>query len=266
MLCDSAARRLPGGFSFFSLRWVAGKEAKKNAAQTGGGESRHSINEHFLSQLENWDGKTVGFSFTLGNTSNALVEAGIPKKQIRMDATKIVALLEKHKGMSVTTVGRIPELLENPVVVIDSKKNANSRIVMGDLHDEKGKTVTVVLLLTPTNKKGNKLDIIKISSAEGRGHIKSLFYKENGEPVVIRYVDKERIQSWLNVNRLQLPLHNLGLNPNKSIQHTDPNVNTKFSLKERQFQTIQQSKPGFFSGNHALKCFFSFHFGKIVLY
>ena len=39
--------------------------------------------------------------------------------------------------------------------------------------------------------------------------MQSLFYKD-GAPVPVRYVDKKRIQSWLNVNRVQFPLHNLG--------------------------------------------------------
>ena len=52
---------------------------------------------------------------------------------------------------------------------------------MGELRDNNGKLVTVVILLTPTSKKGNQLDVIKISSAQGRGHIESLFKKDNGE-------------------------------------------------------------------------------------
>ena len=45
--------------------------------------------------------------------------------------------------------------------------------------DENGKIVTVVLLLTPTSKKGNQLDVIKVSSAQGRGHIESLFKQKS---------------------------------------------------------------------------------------
>ena len=71
-----------------------------------------------------------------------------------------------------------------------------------------------------------------LSSAEGRGHIKSLFTKEDGTPVAIRYVDKKRIQSWLNVNRLQLPLHNLDLNSNNIIDESAKKVNTKLSLSD----------------------------------
>ena len=186
-------------------------EDKKTASGTKVQDSgeRAAINEEFKERLDRWDKKTIGFSFVVGETSTALQEAGIPKRQIRWDASKIAALLNKHQGMSIEVIKQIPQLLESPVIVVDSKKNPNAKIVMGDLYDANNKIVTAVLLLTPTSKKGNVLQLIKISSAEGRGHIKSLFTYDDGTAVPIRYVDKKRIQSWLNVNRLQLPLHNL---------------------------------------------------------
>ena len=208
-----------------------------------GSDVRFSINKNFYHQLNNWDGKTVGFSFTLGDTSEALQKAGIPKKKIKWDATKICALLAKHNGMTIDTVQKVPELLEHPVIIIDSKQSNNSKIVMGELYDEHGKVVTVVLLLTPTSKKGNVLDVIKVSSAEGRSHIQSLFTYEDGTPVTVRYVDKKRIQSWLNVNRLQLPLHNLDLDSTTSIRNPDENVNTNFATDSDSNPDIRYKAP-----------------------
>lgn len=209
---------------------------KENTAGNGG--ERYSIDERFESLIDSWDGNTIGFSFVVGETSDALQEAGIPKKQIRWDASKIKTLLGKHNGMTIETVKQIPELLENPIIVIDSKKGSNSKIVMGDLYDEHGNVVTAVILLTPTSKKGNVLDILKISSAEGRGHIKSLFTHEDGTPVAVRFVDKKRIQSWLNVNRLQLPLHNLDLDSNDIID--DPTPTVKEESSESDYLTDEQ--------------------------
>ncbi len=197
-----------------------GSPEQKNTANSS--IEKKSIDTEFNNIIDNWDKKTIGFSFVVGETSEALQEAGIPKKQIRWDASKIVALLNKHNGMTIDTIKQIPELLEHPIIVVDSKKDVNSKIVMGDLYDANGKIVTAVLLLTPTSKKGNVLDLIKISSAEGRGHIKSLFTYEDGSNVPVRYINKKRIQSWLNVNRLQLPLHNLDSDSNNIIsQKTD---------------------------------------------
>ena len=200
--------------------------------QTDDNDIRYSISPSFETEIDAWDQKTEGFSFVVGNTSEALQKAGISKKQIRMDATKIKKLLDKHSGMSIEIIKQIPQLLEEPVIVIDSKQDDNSKIVMGELYDENGKPVTAVLLLAPTSRGGNVLDMIKISSAEGRGHIGSLFRKEDGTPVEVRYVDEKRIRDWLNVNRLQLPLRNLGLDSDNSISQVDENVKRQFSVSE----------------------------------
>ena len=217
------------------LRAELTKSKQKNNTANGG--VKYSINESFYNQINTWDRETIGFSFVLGTTSDALLEAGIPNKQIRWDASKIKSLLKKHNGMSVKTVLKVPELLENPIVVVDSKKNKNSKIIIGDLYDSNNKPVTVVLLLTPTSKKGNQLDILKVSSAEGRSHIKSLFRYENGESVQIRYIDKNRIQSWLNVNRLQLPLHSFNSDSTNNIPNSIENV------KKKQLEIIQKTNP-----------------------
>ncbi|MBO5097076.1 MAG: hypothetical protein J6B96_02035 [Agathobacter sp.] len=206
------------------------------------GERRYSINSKFYEQLDNWDEETIGFSFIVGETSEALQKAGIPKKQIRWDASKIAKLLKKHSGMTMEIVREIPELLENPVIVIDSKKGANSKIVMGELYDSNGKIVTAVLLLTPTSKKGNVLDLVKISSAEGRGHIQSLFTREDGTTVPIRYIDEKRIQSWLNVNRLQLPLHNSNSDSNNIITSSAENTTEKAKLSVSDSQGRELTK------------------------
>ena len=200
--------------------------------QTDDNDIRYSISPSFETEIDAWDQKTEGFSFVVGNTSEALQKAGISKKQIRMDATKIKKLLDKHSGMSIEIIKQIPQLLEEPVIVIDSKQDDNSKIVMGELYDDNGKLVTAVLLLAPTSRGGNVLDMIKISSAEGRGHIGSLFRKEDGTPVEVRYVDEKRIRDWLNVNRLQLPLRNLGLDSDNSISQVDENVNREFSVSK----------------------------------
>lgn len=212
---------------------------QKNNTDTDGGV-KYSISENFKKQLQSWDKKTTGFSFVLGNTSTALQRAGIPNKQIRMDATKISRILSDHSGMSIDTISQIPELLENPVVVLDSKSNSQARIVMGDLYDSNGKVVTTVLLLTPTSKKGNQLDIIKVSSAQGRSHIESLFLNEDGTSVNLRYVNKKRIQNWLNVNRLQLPLRSFNLDSNNSISNSTENVKDVFGYKINQGTEVNE--------------------------
>ncbi len=171
-------------------------------------------------QIDNWDGKTVCFSFNFGYVSDVLKQAGIPDKQIRMDSTKVLKTLRDHPEMTRETIKGLYDLLQDPVVVVDSKSNENARIVMGDLYDEKGKVVTAVLLLTPTTRNDTSLDIIKVMSAEGRSHIQSLFYDGKNEKYIpVRYVNKNRIQDWLNVNRLRLPLRSSSVDSDSILAH-----------------------------------------------
>ncbi len=220
---------------FDSLLEKAGEsyKAEHGAGQKNNADDgvKYSINNRFYTQLDNWDGKTEGFSFVLGNTSEALLSAGIPKKQIKLDASKLKKTIEKHSGMTIEVFKQLPQLLENPIVVIDSKQDSNSKIIMGDLYDTNGKVVTAVLKLNPSSRKGNILDIIKVSSAEGRSHIKSLFQYDDGTTVPIRYKDEKRIHNWLNVNRLQSPLRSTNTDSTYIISNDSETVKQKLSVK-----------------------------------
>lgn len=217
--------------SIDDVAWIdptQGQYAKIYESQVG---FRNSKKRDFAEKLDAWDGHTEGFSFVIGKVSKPLLDAGIPNKQIRIDASKIKKTIAKRAGMTMEQFKSIPELLEAPIFIIESKKDADSRVIMGDLYDNNGKVVTVVLKLSPSSRKGNMLDVLKVSSAEGRSHISSLFRYDDGMPVRILYEDTKRAQHWLNVNRLQLPLRSPNVNSNNIVANKTQNVNTKYSTK-----------------------------------
>ena len=79
--------------------------------------------------------------------------------------------------------------------------------------------------------------ILYVGAAIGRpfGIKETFISKREGRPLpygimLYKYVDKKRIQSWLNANRLQLPLHNLDLDPNNSVPHNS-DLSTQISKK-----------------------------------
>lgn len=55
---------------------------------------------------------------------------------------------------------------------------------------------------------------------------------DDGSIVPIRYVDKKRIQKWLNVNRVQFPLRSSIKDSINKIHNNEENVNTKNSIPE----------------------------------
>lgn len=76
--------------------------------------------------------------------------------------------------------------------------------LFGEVYDQKNEPVLAVLLLNPTDRGGNSINILKVASAYGKD--------TNAQGLIdnskILYVEpnKKRTQNWLSVNRLQLPL------------------------------------------------------------
>lgn len=172
-----------------------------------------SVNK-YTDQVTKWDQQTIGFSFVIGNTTQALLDAGIPDKQIRYDASKVKAELKKHDGLSVPDLIKIPNILHDPIVVVDSKTIDGRKVILGNEYDQHGHLIVLALEINPTSNKGNIIEkVIKIATSQGRSHISSLLDS------VIRYVDPdtEKVQEWLNVNRVQFPLHSSILNFNNKI-------------------------------------------------
>ena len=111
--------------------------------------------------------------------------------------------------MTDEVIKQVPFLLENPVVVMQSK-SVNSRItILGDVFDASGKPVLAALELEPISN-GNYLSEMKIASAYGKDAPQHLI---NTSKILYVEPNKNRTHEWLNRTRLQLPF---GLN------HYDP--------------------------------------------
>lgn len=108
-------------------------------------------------QIKKCDQKTTGFSFVLGNTSTALLKANIPQAQIRLDASKVKKAIDKHDGMTIEVFAKLTDIIENPIVVVDSNTVQGRKVIIGDVVDANGKTVVLALELAPSSRAGNVL-------------------------------------------------------------------------------------------------------------
>lgn len=190
-----------------------------NEAQRGGnaGNARRALTQTYEKQIETWDGKTEGFSFVLGNTSPAIQDIEVDGKkvcikQVRIDATKIKKILSDHSEMTIDIIKQLPEVINNPILILDSKTVAGRLVLFGEVYAQNGVPVRVILELNPStrSKKRNKVyaKVTKIASAFAQGNLQNFIDTSN-----IRYKDESRIDEWLKVNRLQLPLPNAHSNP-----------------------------------------------------
>lgn len=175
-------------------RKTAPKGADENTLFRGGGGISAEINEQYKSDLERWDrgGRNGNERLILGTTGPVLQNLGAEDGNIYLNGWKISKIMRTHKEMSLQAIEALPQVLENPAIVLASRavdtENANTRLVMfGDVRAENGKAVQVVLDLLPTEG-GYRF--------EGMQKVNSAYTKDGGrlslEDSNVLYTDAKR--------------------------------------------------------------------------
>lgn len=177
-------------------------ESKKAATSKMGGGVKYSINPDFVKQLDSWDGISNRI-FRVGTTSKALKSIGIKDSGIIWYGQKIAKILKKHEGMTRDIIKQVPEILENPIVVLKSKQSDSRIVIFGEITDNNGAPVTTILELQPTTKGGQLLNMNVIASAYGKDSNPAAFIRNSD----LLYLDpnRNRTDSWFDAVGLQLP-------------------------------------------------------------
>ena len=134
------------------------------------GES-YSISETYQDEVSEWDryGRPDGETFILGATSDVLQGLGAMENDIYMLSDKMNTIMREHPEMTVEEIKRIPEILDDPILVLKSKghgKGGNSRLVIfGSLKAQNGQPILTVLDLMPREGKLIINDMQKVNSA-----------------------------------------------------------------------------------------------------
>ena len=183
---------------------------------------KYSLNPKFARQIDNWDGKSNTI-FKVGTTSDALKSIGIKDKGIIWYGTKIAKILEKHHKITRNIIKQVPNILENPVLIMKSQKFGTRIVLMGELMDSDNNPIVAVLELQPTNKGGQVLDLNIIASAYVKDDNPIGFIKRSE----LLYIDenKERTEKWFNAVGLQLPSVAKPFGSIGKVTYNDGNVN-----------------------------------------
>ena len=150
--------------------------------------------EQFRRDLQEWvkDGRPSGERFILGSTGSVLQGLGAIESDIYMNGDKISTILKEHPEMSLREIQRIPEMLEDPVLVLKSKGTGkggnNSRMVLySSIKAQNGQPVLAVLDLRPQENGFLLDDMQKVNSS---------YTKDNPARFVtgsdVLYADKKR--------------------------------------------------------------------------
>lgn len=209
---------------------AAGKQAQKakTAAREGDGEGRYQIRREFMREIDEWakDGRPDGETFILGSTGPVLQGLGAIENDIFMESAKINKILVDHPEMTLEEIKRIPQILEDPVLVLSSKgKNAsgtNSRMVMfGMVKAQNGQPVMAVMDLRPRKNGFLVDDMQKVNSAYTKKNPAAFITNSD-----VLYADKKRTVPLLRLAGLTLTSQQLLRNGSMgSISYTGTNVN-----------------------------------------
>ena len=205
--------------------WAAGRKAAKQS-----GAAQYSISKDYRQKLRQWnrDGKPEGASFELGTTGATLQGLGAVESDIYMNGDKIKTILKEHPEITLREVERIPEILEDPVLILKSKgENRNGQntrlVILGSIKAENGKPILTALDLRP-NENGFILDDMqKVNSAYTKKN--PINFIQSSE---VLFADKKRTIPLLRTMGLQLRPNELKQNGSiGSISYNKQNVNLK---------------------------------------
>lgn len=187
---------------------------------------QYKLNPDFQSEYDAWDKKNPRITFQVGTTPDVLVSLGIPDTTISWDASKIIKIKAKHPEMTDNIIKQVPHILENPIIVMESKTSDSRITVFGEVFSH-NKPILAVLELNPEGRNGVKLDELKIASAYGKDNAQRFIDSSR-----LLYVDKnkKRTSEWESRTGLQLPVGDFITGSNTTVPQSTDSVNTSIPI------------------------------------
>ena len=166
------------------------------------------INDRFNKELQQQIEGTLpqGHVYRLGNPNNLLRSAGIPDLSIELAASRLSLkaseVYENNHPFELSAVMNLPDAIQNPIAVFDSKTRAGSKVIMTELTDSRGKHF-VVAMQTNIPKNHYGVRTLQINS------IRSVYPKDNVHDIVnwinrgdlLKWADKTKLRNWLTQQR-----------------------------------------------------------------
>ena len=204
---------------------------QKKSSSARAPPAKMSIAQDFKSRVAAWykSGMPEGTSFALGETGATLQGLGAIESDIYMNGEKISTILKEHSEMTIREIQRIPEILDDPVLILKSKNNArsqygNSRLVMfGAIKAQDGRNIMCVLDLRPTENGLLIDDMQKVSSAYSKDVAPENFIKRS----FILFADEKRTIPLLRGMGFKMPMSLLRSGSIGSISYEGKSVNLR---------------------------------------
>lgn len=176
-----------------------------------GHATSYSIDANFGKNVDDWVKNTPegmlstspGY-FRVGTTSEALQSIGARTDNIYMRKSKIGMIFEDHPEVTVDVIKKVPDILENPVLIMKSLTRPDSIVLLSEEKAENGNNLMVALELTPKPGGRTEAEFSLVTSAYGRDdeNLRNLI---NNSELLYLDTNKNRANSWLMQLRVQFP-------------------------------------------------------------
>ena len=190
--------------------------------------AKMSIAQDFKSRVAAWykSGMPEGTSFALGETGATLQGLGAIESDIYMNGEKISTILKEHSEMTIREIQRIPEILDDPVLILKSRNSANVRensrlVIFGTVKASDGRPVMCVMDLRPTENGLLLDDMQKVASAYTKDNHPDRFVQNS----FVLHADEKRTIPLLRTIGFQMPITLQRYGSMGSITYKGPKVN-----------------------------------------
>ena len=166
------------------------------------------INENFIEEYNSWNKMDKEGSFILAEASSSFESIGLTKQNIVIDKSKLLKIIHKHSSLDESIIKQIPNILDNPILILKSVSVKGRIVVFGETFDINNKPIMLALELNPRENEKSIDKVYKVASAYPKANLTGIQKWLNDKDNIL-YIDKrERTTKWLSELNLHLPVMN----------------------------------------------------------
>ena len=147
------------------------------------------INENFIEEYNSWNKMDKEGSFILAEASSSFESIGLTKQNIVIDKSKLLKIIHKHSSLDESIIKQIPNILDNPILILKSVSVKGRIVVFGETFDINNKPIMLALELNPRENEKSIDKVYKVASAYPKANLTGIQKWLNDKDNIL-YIDK----------------------------------------------------------------------------
>ena len=164
--------------------------------------SPEEVNERFNEELKQQIDGTLpkGHVYRLGMPSEALRSAGVPELPIELSASRLAEKASpeysSNHPFALDEVENLPQALQNPIAVFDSKTRQGSKVILTELQSKGHNFVAVLRVRKSDDTRKLDVEVNDIRSLYPKDRVGGIIEWINND--LLRWVDKEKAAGFIS--------------------------------------------------------------------